>query len=272
MGKISNALKRYKEENSIKTKRSSIGKPEKLIKTGNESPLACEQVIQNGFSPKLVVLSAPDSLDAEDFKILRSQILFPKDRKRPKTIMVTSAFPGEGKTFVAVNLAVSLSLGIDEHVLLIDCDLRKPQLHEMLGYSNTEGLHEYLTSRKNLSDLIIRTRVEKLSLLTGGRSPSNQAELLSSNMMKEFLEDVKGRYQDRFIVIDVPPIQLTSETSVLANYVDGIVFVVMAQKSPRETIQRSIENLGREKILGVIFNGYNNAHKSYHKYYQKYYG
>ena len=90
-------------------------------------------------------------------------------------------------------------------------------------------------------------------------------------MMQEFLEEAKGRYQDRFIIIDVPPSQVTAETNVLASYVDCIIFVVMAQKSPRETIQRSIENLGKEKILGIVFNGYSQSYKSYQKYYKKYY-
>lgn len=271
MGKISNALERHNKEKSIKAERLPIGEPENLTKTGPRSTLARELIIQNGFSPKLVALSAPESLEAENFKVLRSQILFPKDGERPQTIMVTSAFPGEGKTFVAANLAVSLALGVDEYVLLVDCDLRNPKLHEMLGYSNLGGLHEYLTSRRKLPDLLIRTKIEKLSLLTAGTSPANPAELLSSAMMKEFLKEVKGRYQDRFIVIDATPSQVAAEANVLAKYVDRIIFVVMAKKTPRETIQRSIETLGKKKILGIVFNGYTPSHKSYGKYYDKYY-
>jgi exopolysaccharide/PEP-CTERM locus tyrosine autokinase len=261
MNKISSAMERRKKEKLLKVRRLPLA-----------SPLDPKRIIQNGFSPKLVALSAPDSMDAENFKVLKSQILFPKNGKVPRTVMVTSAFPGEGKTFVSANLAVSLALGIDEYVLLIDCDLRKPSLHEILGCSNAEGVHEYLAGKRELPDLFIRTGVEKLSLLTAGSSPSNPTELLSSTMMKEFLEEVKGRYPDRFIIIDAPPSQVTAETNVMASYMDGIIFVVMAQKSPRETIQRSIENLGRNKILGVVFNGYNKAHKGYNKYYKKYYG
>ncbi len=271
MGKISTAFERHKKEKSIKAERLPIGEAENLIKQGLKAPAHHESIIQNGFSPKLVALSAPESIDAENFRILKSQILFPKDGESPRTIMVTSAFPGEGKTFTSANLAVSLALGIDEYVLLVDCDLRKPNLHEIFGYSNTEGLHEYLTGKRELPELLIRTKVEKLSLLTAGSLSSNPAELLSSTMMKEFLKEVRGRYQDRFIIVDVPPSQVTAETNVLANYVDGIIFVVMAQKSPRETIKRSIENLGKKKILGIVFNGYSKAHKSYHKYYKKYY-
>ncbi|MFX0202575.1 MAG: polysaccharide biosynthesis tyrosine autokinase [Candidatus Hodarchaeota archaeon] len=271
MGKISNALERYKKEKSIKAGRLATANLEYLNDKEPGSSLAREFVIQNGFRPKLVALSAPESLDAENFKTLRSQILFPRDGERPKTIMVTSTFPREGKTFVAANLAVSLALGINEYVLLVDCDFRNPNLHEMLGYSNLEGLHEYLTGGRKLADLLIRTKIEKLSLLTAGSIPSNPTELVSSTMMKDFLEEVKGRYRDRFIIIDATPSQVTAEANVLAKYVDGIIFVVMAQKTPRETIQSAIENLGKKKILGVVFNGYSKAEKSYHKYYGKSY-
>jgi exopolysaccharide/PEP-CTERM locus tyrosine autokinase len=272
MGKISNALERHKKEKAIKAERLPVGEPERLVKKRSQPLPTRELIIRDGFSPKLLVLSVPESFDAENFKILRSQILFPKNGERPRTIMVTSAFPGEGKTFVAANLAVSLALGIDEYVLLVDCDLRNPDLHHMLGYSNTEGLHEYLTGQRELADLFIRTRIEKLSLLTAGSSSPNPSELLASTMMKEFLEEVKGRYQDRFIIIDVPPSHITAETNVLTNYVDGVIFVVMAQKSSRETIQRSIENLGKKKILGIVFNGYAQSYKGYQDYYKKYYG
>ena len=272
MGKISDALDRHKKEKSIKAERLPVGEPEHLVKKRSQPLPTDELIIRNGFNPKLLVLSAPESFDAENFKILRSQVLFPKDGERPRTIMVTSAFPGEGKTFVAANLAVSLALGIDEYVLLVDCDFRHPDLHQMLGYSNTEGLHEYLTGQRELADLFIRTRIEKLSLLTAGSSSPNPSELLGSTMMKGFLDEVKGRYQDRFIIIDVPPSQVTAEANVLTNYVDGVIFVVMAQKSPRETIQRTIENLGKKKILGIVFNGYSQSYKSHLKYYGKYYG
>ena len=161
--------------------------------------------------------------------------------------------------------------GIQEHVLLVDCDLRKPSLNKMLGYSNAEGLFEYLTGKRELPDLIINTRIEKLSLLVAGRSFSHPGDLLASKKMKQFLQEVKGRYGDRFVILDSTPTQITAETSVLANYVDKVIFVVMAQKSPREIIQRSIENLGKKKVLGIVFNGYSQSRKPYYKYYKRYY-
>ncbi len=265
MGKVFDALERHKKETAINAERLPLrgGLSDSRIDHG----LSIKSVL----NPKLVAHSAPDSLDAENFKILRAQILFPKNGTRPRSIMVTSAFPGEGKTYVASNLAVSIATGINEHVLLIDCDFRRPTLHNMLGYSNKEGLNEYLMGKSNLPDLLIRTRVEKLSLLTAGSTSAKPAEILSSNMMKDFLVDVRERYQDRYIILDAPPSHVTAETSVLANYVDGIIFVVMAGKSPRATIQKNIENLGRKRIVGIVFNGYNESSRYYQKYYKKYY-
>jgi len=272
VGKIFDALERHKKEKSLgRIERLPVDEPEKQVEKGPE-PLSVPKLVPlSNLDHKLVVASAPDSMDAENFKILRTQVLFPKDGKRPRTILITSSFPGEGKTFVAANLAVSIAQSIDEYVLLMDCDLRRPKLHNMLGLSNTEGLHEYLTGKKALPDVLIRTRFEKLSLLSAGRPSPNPSELLLSTRMKELFEKVKGRNRDRFIIIDAPPTQITAEAAVLSNYTEGAIFVVMAGKSPRATIQRNIEDLGKQKIIGIVFNGYSQSYKLYDKYYKKYY-
>lgn len=272
MGKISDAMDRHKQEKAVKVEPSPLARPERMVPPEPEAATPVVLDAMPGYDHKLVVISAPDSLDAEHFKMLRAQILFPKEGKIPKTIMVTSTFPGEGKTYVSANLAASIALGINDYVLLIDCDLRNPSLHRMFGYSNKEGLQEYLTGSRPLPDLIIRTGIDKLSLLCAGGPSSRPSELLSSAGMKDFLLEVRDRYRDRFIIIDATPSQVTAEASVLAGFVDGIIFVVLAEKAPKELIRRSIENLGKDKILGVVFNGFTESYKPYHKYYKKYYG
>jgi len=271
MGKISDALDRYKREKTIKKAMLPVEQLETWPRKESKTDVAPDFIVDKRINPKLVTLLAPESMEAEYFKMLRAHVLFQKDDQRPRTIMIASAFPGEGKTFVATNLAISMALGIDEYVLLVDCDFRQPSLHEMLGHPNREGLVDYLTGTKALPDLLIRTQIDKLSLLTSGNPSAKPSEWLSSYLMKEFLEEVKGRYQDRYIIIDTTPIQITVEPSVLATYVDGIIIVVLAQKSPREAIKRSIEKLGKKKILGIVFNGYSQGHRSYNKYLKNYY-
>jgi len=270
MGKISDALEKHKKETKLKTDPVLVA--QQIPRSQRKASVISQSVATPAkYDPKLVVLSAPDSMDAENFKILRSQILFPKEGKRPRVIMVTSALPGEGKTFVATNLAASIALGFNEHVLLVDCDFRRPCVHKMLGIALAAGLYEHLTGKATLPDVIIKTGFGKLSVIPAGSPSPNPSELIASQMMRDFLEDVRNRYDDRYIVIDATPAQVTAEANVLSQYVDGILFVIMAERAPREAIQRSIENLGKEKILGVVFNGYNQSYRGYRKYYKKYY-
>jgi protein-tyrosine kinase len=271
MGKISDALDRHNKEREIKTETIF---PEKHSEAPTQAPVLQvhkEIISQNDYDPKLVVITAPDSYEAENFKLLRAQIMFAKDRKRPRTIMITSSAPSEGKTFVSANLAVSIAEGIDEHVLLVDCDLRRPNLHQMFGLSSSYGLIEYLTGKKKLEELLIKTKINKLSLLQAGHSSNNTSELLASEAMKSFLEEIKNRYDDRIIVLDTAPSNVLAEANILSNFVDGIIFVIMAEKTPRELIRKAIAGLGKDKILGIVFNGQGQELKTYGKYYQKYY-
>ena len=271
MGKISDALEKLQKEKLIPLDEVRDEKPVRLRTDEPEVRRAREISAQNKFSDSLVMVSSPDSGDAETFKLLRGQILFPRDREVPRSILVTSTFPGEGKTFTAANLASTIAMSVDEYVLLIDADMRRARIHRMFGFRNVRGLHDYLIGEKKFDELIVRTGIDKLSILPAGRSPRNPSELLSSNMMATFLEDAKQRYKDRFIIIDSPPTHITAEAKFLAQYVDAVIFVVMANKTPRKDALKAIEALGRDKVLGIVFNGYNQARKSYHKYYEKYY-
>lgn len=271
MGKISDALEKRRKDTAIRVERlpTSDGPPPQDKAPVTISPKRLE--VQANFSPKLVVMSAPDSVDAENFKILRAQILFPKNGSKPRSIMVTSALPGEGKTFVAANLAASIAIGVNEYVLLLDCDLRRPSLHQMFGYSNAKGLHEYLKGEARLEDLIIRTAIEKLSILPAGKPARDATELLSSAKMRDFLVEVKNRYPDRYIVLDATPSEITAEASVLSQNVDGVIYVVRACRAPRALIKRSIENLNKSHVIGIAFNAYDGSYRHYTKYYKKHY-
>ena len=186
--------------------------------------------------------------------MLRNTILFPVAGPAPRSILVTSALPGDGKSFVSANLAVSIAMNINKHVLLIDCDLRKPDLHGMFGCGAGPGLSDYLAEHRSLDALLQKTGVEKLTLLPGGPITANPSELASSERMSAMLAEVKDRYQDRLIVIDSPPPGLAAETSFLARQVDGILLVVKYGKTPKEDIEDLMETVGSDKILGVVIN------------------
>jgi capsular exopolysaccharide synthesis family protein len=185
---------------------------------------------------------------------------------------VTSAVPSEGKSLVAANLAVSIALGRHEHVLLVEADLRRPSLVELFGLKNSRGLTEYLLEKDELSNLLYPTGIEKVTLLPGGGNTNIPSELLSSKRMIGLLKEVKSRYQDRFIIVDSSPAHVAAETEVLGRFIDGVVLVVRYGKSARTFVRQTVEKIGREKFIGVVFNGLEGKQSpGYYYNYLKYY-
>jgi len=264
MGKIHDALEKSGRVNDLKVIPARKSHPAEK-KTGKEpiKVMKTQKVIKGQapafgrIDPHLITYHDPTSVEAEIFKILRTNILFPKTGQPPRTIMVTSAIPGDGKSFVSANLAISIAQGIEEHVLLMDCDMRRSSIHSRFGYRGTvPGLSDYLSEKKPLETLFKKTIVEKLTLLPGGTPPHNPAELLSSQVMRDLLKETKERYKDRYVIVDSPPPQLTAETAALAKNIDAIIVVVKYASTPKDLVKELIEKIGREKVIGVVMNGY----------------
>ena len=233
----------------------------------------------NHIDKNMVTLLKPQSFEAEQFKILRTNLLFPSSGRSPRTIMVTSAVPDEGKSLIAANLAISIAQSIQEYVLLIDCDIRRPCIHTQFGFGAVPGLSDHLSKGIPVSSLLLKTKVKKLSILPGGTLLQNPAELVSSQQMSKLLQEVKYRYSDRFIVIDSPPPKLTAEASALSRQVDGVLLVIEYGRTSREMVSDLVNTMGKEKIIGVVFNKIDmrfahyyglGKYKTYSKYYQEY--
>jgi exopolysaccharide/PEP-CTERM locus tyrosine autokinase len=270
MVKISEALDKANYSEAIT--QSSFLEPD-------QEKLTEQQQLANSLSDewdeRLYMAVNDNSYLPEVFKVLRSRILHPQDGKTvPKTIMVTSAIPKEGKSFITANLGISLANGMDQHSLLVDCDLRKPVLAKMFGLDNRVGLVDYLRGDAMLSDLIAKTPVSALSVLTSGKPPVNPAELLGSTKMSALVEELSGRYEDRIIIFDSPPMLVAAESSVLAGQVDAIILVVRQSTSGKAQIQKLIDTIGTERILGIVFNdqSINPLQKSVVKGYGYYHG
>jgi protein-tyrosine kinase len=267
MGKVFRALEKYRERLStaVEEETGKVGSNGLPIRRetlgGGEVKQPQSHVLHNSpatnWEERLIKVTGFSGQLSESFRVLRSRILHPDDDgKVLKTILVTSAAPGEGKSFVSANLGISLARGMDQYCLVVDCDLRRPTLAGMLGMENDPGLSDYLQARYDVPRLIQKTAVEKLSILASGRPPANPSELLGSARMQGLVQELSSRYDDRFVIFDSPPIQAASETSVLAKQVDGIVLVIRWGASGRDHVRRLVENIGKEKIIGVVFNGY----------------
>ncbi|MBN2332643.1 MAG: polysaccharide biosynthesis tyrosine autokinase [Deltaproteobacteria bacterium] len=216
----------------------------------------------------LVSLTKPFSLASEQIKKLRTKIILSAPERLPnKTILVTSAVPREGKTTIALNLALSLAQGLEEYVLLVDGDFRKPEVSKYLGLEFSRGLATYLTTDIDLSSVLVKTDLSKLSILPMGAAPAKPAELLASERMKNLITDLKTRYSDRYIIFDTTSLLSTTEADILASQVDGIILVVRYGESSRDVIKQAFKNLDRDKVLGVVFNGADYRTSSF--YYQE---
>ena len=203
---------------------------------------------------KLVSFFQPGSIVAEQFRKLRTFLFRPSLQNPPKTILVTSAFSNEGKSLIAINLAICIAIELQSHALLVDCDLRNPTLSRWFGMNESKGLSDYLLGRAELPDLLVKTQVDKLSLLCGGSSQENPVELIGSKKMDSLVEELKSRYNDRYIILDSSPVLATTEPNVLDKLVDGILLVVRAGETTRESVQQAVKLLKTEKIIGVVLN------------------
>jgi exopolysaccharide/PEP-CTERM locus tyrosine autokinase len=223
--------------------------------------------------PTLIALSAPQSPEAEQFRILKSRVLSFCKEKGLRTLLITSCMPEEGKSTVAANLSVCIANGVNDHALLFDCDLRRPSIHKVFNLNNHGGgLADYLSQDSMpLQKVIHATGIEKLTIIPAGTIPDNPSELLSSNKMIELLQEVKEQYSDRYIVLDSTPAYQTPEPAILSRHVDGILLVVRAGSTGRDIVTRVVESLGKNRIIGVVFNMVNEPVRSYYYNYNSYY-
>ena len=204
---------------------------------------------------------AEKSQIAEEFRIIKRPLIanaFGQGAARVKNgnlIMITSSLPGEGKTFCAINLAISMAMEMDRTVLLIDADVAKPRIPEYLGIHADKGLLDVLQDKDlKLSDVLIRTDIAKLTVLPAGRTYKRATELLASDAMTRLVEDIGNRYPDRIILFDSPPLLATSESSVLATHMGQIVMVVEAEKTSQDAIREALSHIQSCEVVSMLLN------------------
>lgn len=208
------------------------------------------------YGTKLITVKDPKSVISEQFRTIRTNISFMGIDYPIKTLAFTSANISEGKSTVTDNIAVVWA-NAGKRVLLVDADLRRPTLHKTFNVPNNEGLTTILTSEAaemDITNMIKKTQVENLSILTSGPIPPNPSELLNSQRMQALIASVENNYD--VVILDVPPILAVSDTQALVSHIDGVVLVVKVGQTEKAALRRSVEllKLSHANILGYVMN------------------
>lgn len=221
----------------------------------------------------------PRSTVADEFRVIKRPLLQNAEGRsaaqaaNANLIMITSALPGEGKSFTAINLAISMAMELDHTVLLVDADVSRPSVLTTIGVAQEKGLMDLLTGEvSDLSDVMLRTNIEKLSILPAGTPHQRATELLASEAMNGLLQEMARRYAERVIVFDSPPLLATTEARVLATHMGQVVLVVESERTPQSSVRHALAtiescpiklmvlNKSREKAMRAYGYGYGYAY------------
>ncbi len=205
---------------------------------------------------------------AEAFKILRTNLQFSIKFNEPRVIVITSPNQMEGKTTVASNLGVTFAAA-NYNTLVLDADMRIPNLHRQFGMENKEGLSNCLNGDCDLERAIQTTPIDNLSLMGSGPIPFNSSELLSSDRMIKLLEELKSRYQ--LIIIDSPPVNVVADTPIVSTLSDGLLVVISMGNTRRRDLKKTLHALDYCNILGFVLNVTRRGNESYYQYYSSRY-
>jgi capsular exopolysaccharide synthesis family protein len=215
---------------------------------------------------RMVALTSKESLGAEKFRFLGVRLRQLQQTRKLKKILITSTIPEEGKSVVSANLAVTLARKKQQKILLIDGDLRRPVLARQFGLDRIAGLSEWLQGEPRPMTNMYQLEGPGFWLLPAGRAPENPLELMQSGRLAELMEQLSAQFD--WILIDSPPVLPLADTSVWTRMCDGILLVAREGKTEKRQLQRGLEALDQNKLLGVVLNSSTNTDHS--NYYQRY--
>ena len=223
----------------------------------NHVQLNMETIAASG----LLVPTATRSLLANELRLIKRPLIanatgrVTEPLANGNLIMVTSALPGEGKSFTAINLAMSIAMELDNSVLLVDADVARPSVLNMLGLPPAKGFLDVLGSNSvDISSVLLSTNVEKLSILPCGTLHDRATELLASDIMNQLLEDISTRYPDRIVIFDSPPLLLTTEARALATHMGQIVMVVHAGATTQAAVKEALATVEACPVKMIVLN------------------
>jgi protein-tyrosine kinase len=240
MGRIADALAKAEKERK------------KLRQAAEHSvPIIASREV-SGVDPHIVSFTEPQCTIVEQYRMLRTNLLALNSGPPVQTLVVTSAVKGEGKTVTALNLATVMATDPEKKIIAVDCDLRRPNMHNLLGMELQPGLSEFLRGEAELDTVLRKTKIPKLAVVTAGRPLLNPSELIGSKRMEETIEELRKRYD--FLIFDTPPVMAVTDASVLGAIVDGVILVIKVESTKRDVVLRAQSLLAgaKAKLVGCV--------------------
>jgi protein-tyrosine kinase len=208
----------------------------------------------NAVDRRVVTLTAPASVAAEQYRTLYYRLERMREVKPMKVVAFTSAMPGEGKTVTVVNLALAAARANSERrILLIDADLRRSQVGQVLGIRSKPGLAELLAGECEVRDVVRRFNATRLAVIPAGATPEEPTQVLAGSRMKQLLKAVRDNFDE--VYIDLPPTLPFADATILGHQADGVLMVIRANVTPTKAVNQAVEQLGGAPILGCVLNG-----------------
>jgi len=256
MERIKQALEKAREERQIRGGTEPAPTPARTetgkIEYAQTQPVSLDvDVLRRN---RIVTGLAPGPF-TESYKMLRTQILQRFKENNWNVLGVTSPGEGEGKTLTAINLAISITREVEYSVLLVDANLRNPQMLEHLGLPQRKGLSDYLTGDVTMTELLIQPDpIEHLVILPGGTPQANSGEMLNSPKMAELVQGMKSRYHGRIIIFDLPPVLTSADALAFSPYIDAALLVIEEGSTLKQDVKRAVELLRTTNIVGTVLN------------------
>jgi protein-tyrosine kinase len=260
MSRIQRALEKAKEQRPEQRIIEIQGTPEQGGSNGSGAEVQYSETKRIDFSEaellrNRIVAINDQNPAADQFKFLRTQVFQYTRPKNWNTILVTGFGPGEGKSMVAANLAVSIARDPRQTALLVDLDFRRPSVDRLFGLDpKTVGLKSYFLDGVPVEDILINPGIENLTILPTGGSLLRASETLGSPKMEALLKQLKKRYKDRYIILDAPGINVCPDPLIISEYADAIVLVARAGITTKANIAAAMDRIPKEKVLCIVFN------------------
>ena len=238
-----------------------------VTRPSREIPI--ERLVPSRLHQRLILLTEPTATECEQYRTLRTQLFHAAEKRETQVVVITSALAGEGKTSTALNLAIAIAQSKENRVLVLDGDLRRPNVASYLGMRPKAGLSEALKGEIGVLDSVICVEEPELYVLPVSHEATNPTEMLSSERFAEAISELRDYFD--FILIDSPPVLPFADSRLLSNHSDAVILVIRAEKAPYETVEKAVEILPSGRVLGVVLNGAERIIETdYYDYYYNY--